>query len=307
MTVTALELFPSPLRYPGGKGKIVNYVKLLMLENDMVGIDYVEPYAGGASVALSLLFEDFAGHIHINDLNPGVYAFWSSVLNDTDALCDLIASTNVTAAEWQHQRARRADPGVTDLELGFATFFLNRTNRSGIISGGIIGGRDQAGTYKLDARYNKSDLVRRIRKIGRYRSRITLTNDDALEFIQQWTRPADAQAFLYLDPPYYVKGEGLYDNFYEHEDHVTIAENVAKVTHSWIVSYDAAPEILAIYSGVETLKYDLAYSAAGATIGSEAMFFSPGLVTPRSKALPNSVKRKDVDEARMSMMRCTTV
>ena len=202
------ERYPSPLRYPGGKGKVANYLKLLMLRNGLVGSEYVEPYAGGASVALALLFERYASHVHINDLNRSVYAFWNAVLERTDELCDLVGRVDVTVEEWYRQREVQHQDDSDPLVLGFSTFFLNRTSRSGIIGGGIIGGKDQTGAWKIDARYRPEDLVRRIRRIARYRSRITLTRLDAADMLRD-TLPAIDSAFVYLDPPYYVKGEGL--------------------------------------------------------------------------------------------------
>ncbi|WP_435744932.1 DNA adenine methylase [Nocardioides sp. SYSU DS0663] len=291
-------LHSSPLRYPGGKGKLANYVKLLLLENDLVGCDYVEPYAGGASVALSLLFEDYADTVHINDLNPGVHAFWSSVLNSTADLCALIVGTEVTMDEWFRQREVAENPRATPLELGYATFFLNRTNRSGIISGGVIGGKDQSGDWKLDARFNKSDLVSRIQKIGRHRSRIEVTQQDAADFLLSWAKPdsAGTKAFLYLDPPYYVKGKGLYDNFYGPDDHARIAAAIGQVEHPWIVSYDAAPEIVSLYDGFEQIRYSLSYSANRRGRGSEVMFFSPGLRVP--DVVPSTVTSAAVQQVK---------
>lgn len=272
--------YPSPLRYPGGKGKVANYVKLLLLENDLVGTDYVEPYAGGASVALSLLFEDYADHVHINDINPGVHAFWDSVLNATEALVDRIQSTAVTMAEWHLQREVYGDPASAGLDLGFATFFLNRTNRSGIIGGGVIGGIDQTGPWKVDARFNKDELVRRIRKIGRYRTRVNLTNQDAADYLTGWSTTG-APAFIYLDPPYFVKGSGLYDNFYDASDHAAIAAAVAALPQPWMVSYDAHPEIIKLYPMKNHLRYSLSYSASATRgLGAEVMFFSEGISRP---------------------------
>jgi len=285
--------FPSPLRYPGGKGKIANYIKLVLLKNGLLGRDYVEPYAGGAGVALALLFEDFVDHIHINDINPGVYAFWAAALDHTAELVELVETTDVTMDEWHRQREIQAagDPAGT-LELAFSTFFLNRVNRSGIIAGGVIGGKDQAGPWKLDARFNRSDLANRIRKVGRFRSRITLTRSDAAEMLGTWSTPDSPPAFLYLDPPYYVKGEGLYDNFYNHDDHEQIFRLVSALPHPWVVSYDAAPEISQLYATEVGITYGLSYSAQDRYRGSEAMYFSPGLEIP--SGAPTGVTGADV-------------
>lgn len=293
----AMVRYPSPLRYPGGKGKLANYIKLVLIDNDLIGVDYVEPYAGGASVALSLLFEDFASHIFINDINPGIHAFWKAVLHNTDALCERIDKTPVTVDEWLHQKTIQKISDPDSFDLAFSTFFLNRTNRSGIVSGGVIGGLDQTGPWKMDARYNKPELIRRIRKIGRYRNRITLACLDASQLLQHWVaRNVSRSAFFYLDPPYYVKGEGLYDNFYSHDDHVAITGLVTQLPHPWLVSYDAVPQITHLYTGAPSIRYSLGYSAAGSSQGSEIMFFSADLAIPDER--PSGVRLGQVDQAR---------
>lgn len=274
-------LYASPLRYPGGKGKVAPFVKALMLDNGFVGREYVEPYAGGASVALSLLFEEYVSAIHINDLNPGVHAFWKAVLTDGDAFCARIESTPITMREWHRQREIAASSSASALERGFATFFLNRTNRSGVIKGGVIGGKGQGGDWKLDARFSRNDLIERVQKIGRYRSRIRLSNLDAVEFLKPWMNDSTtSNAFIYLDPPYYLKGRGLYDNFYEEKDHQQVADAVGNLAHPWIVSYDDAPEIAAIYAQWNSIEYSLNYSMGVRGKGSEVMFFSPDISVP---------------------------
>lgn len=297
MSHQSLDLFPSPLRYPGGKRKVANFVKLLFLENDLTGGEYVEPYAGGSSVALALLFESYASHIHINDIDQSVHAFWSAVLDDTERLCARIHDTEVTIDEWHRQRAVQVASDPDALDLAFSTFFMNRCNRSGIITGGIIGGKSQEGMWKLDARYSKVDLIRRIQKVARFRPRITLSRLDAHELLSRWTTPPDEPTFIYLDPPYYVKGEGLYQNFYEHHHHVAIADRVRHLEVPWMVSYDAAPEILNLYPRAQHRRYSLNYSAATRYIGSEVMFFSKRLVVPDVDT-PAGITVREIDQAR---------
>lgn len=250
------------------------------MRNALVGRQYVELYAGGASVALSLLFDEFVSDIHINDVNKSVFAFWNAVLNHTDALARRITDTHVSMTEWrkQHnvQKAKEADL----LDLAFSTFFLNRTNRSGVVWGGAIGGRHQDGEWRLDARYNKKELVRRIEKIARYRTRINLTNYDAAYFIEQRLARLGSRTFVYLDPPYYVKGEGLYEHFYRHDDHLKVAQLVHNLSVPWIVSYDACPEVLRIYAQYSRLSYRLSYSACVRRRGDEVMFLSRDLIAP---------------------------
>lgn len=184
--------------------------------------------------------------------------------------------------EWHRQKAIYQEPEQHSLmEVGFATFFLNRTNRSGILNGGVIGGKEQTGNFKLDARFNKVDLTNRIRRIARYKERINLYNWDAAEFIQVVLPQLPVKALVYLDPPYYLKGKELYDNHYSHQDHAVIAELVkTRVNQKWIVSYDNVPAICQFYDGCPTTTYSLHYSATERYAGSEVMFFCKQLVIP---------------------------
>ena len=289
----------TPLRYPGGKSKLASFVKMLLVENDLVGGHYVEPFAGSASIALSLLFDGCVAHVHVNDLDPGVYAFWHSVLNDTEGLCRLIRNRRVSVAEWHRQREiyRSAKSAESLLARGFSTFFLNRTNRSGIIgSAGMIGGARQHGEWKLDARFNKVELVRRIERIAGYRQQISLYGLDAHKLLGQLMPQVPAKTFIYLDPPYYVKGKRrLYANFYEHEDHAKLAGALAALKVAWIVSYDDALEIRRLYGRFRASTYLLDYTARDRYPGAEIMFFSDRLSIPRpATARGNS-------EARASM------
>lgn len=292
------QRYPSPLRYPGGKGRVANFMKLLYLENDLLGAEYVEPYAGGASVALSLLFEDFASHVHINDVNRGVHAFWFAVLNDTDRLCARISETPLTIEVWREQRAIQRAEDPDPLELAFSTFYLNRTNRSGIISGGVIGGQQQTGQWKIGARWNVKELVRRVEKVARFGSRITLTQLDASALLEDWCASDAPIALVYLDPPYYVKGGTLYDNFYDHDDHVEIAEKVRRVTRPWVVSYDASPQVLEMYAGFAApWRYSVRYSAQTRLPGAEVMFLSEDMKVP-AVGSPAGLTAADVSRAR---------
>lgn len=274
--------FNTPLRYPGGKAKLTNFIKLVFEENDLLDGHYVEPYAGGAGIALALLYQSYVKTIHLNDLNPAVYAFWHSVLNNNEALCKLIHDTPVTMNEWEKQRQVMLNPEKHDkVALGFATFFLNRTNRSGILMGGVIGGKGQSGDWKLDVRFNKPDLINRIEKLALYRSRIKLYNLDAADLISDVLPRLPENTLVYLDPPYYVKGKGLYQNHYTHDDHKAIAKQVQKeIKLPWIVSYDYAPEIMEMYVKSRGIVYGLNYSAQEKYEGMEAMFFSKKLLIP---------------------------
>lgn len=273
--------YTTPLRYPGGKSKLANFIKLVFEINDLMGGQYAEPYAGGAGIAFHLLFSGYASHVYINDLDKSVYAFWHLILEDTDSICRLIYDTPVTMNSWRKQKAVQEHPNnYSALDLGFSTFFLNRTNRSGIISGGVIGGKAQSGDWTLDARYNKPALIARIEKISRHKDKITLYNQDAAKFITRVAPKLPKKSLIYLDPPYYIKGSGLYENHYQHDDHVAISKIIATIKQEWIVSYDDTPEIRKMYQGYRRLPYKLSYSAADRYKGSEIMFFCNGLSIP---------------------------
>lgn len=278
-----MSLFVSPLRYPGGKLKVVDFIKRLFEVNDLCDGTYIEPYAGGASVALTLLYSEYAHRIHINDIDRSIYAFWYSVLHETDSLCRMISDTKVDMQEWHRQKDVQIRKDEVDLlDLGFSTFFLNRTNRSGIISAGVIGGKNQTGRFKIDARYNKSDLIKRIENVAEYADRIELTNIDAVEMIQSMRVPIK-KSLCYLDPPYYVKGQDLYLNYYNDDDHRNIAKTMKSYCGKWILSYDAVSFIKNLYTDYRQEEYYLSYSAGDPAKGCEVMVFSNGLSIPEDR------------------------
>ncbi len=276
----------SPLRYPGGKAKVAPFLKSYVEHNNLRGGVYVEPYVGGGAVALSLLLDGFVREIHINDKDRSIYAFWYSVLNQNTELCHLIERTPVNMEVWYVQReVQRRKHDADLLELGFSTFFLNRTNRSGILSGGVIGGLNQAGTYKIDARYNKQDLIARIKAIGNVADKIHLYNSDAIELLSELsTTLTPNDTLLYLDPPYFVKGQGLYLNHYSKSDHSIIAHYIANLnTFHWLISYDKVPFIEELYKDYRKVSFELIYSARNSGNGQEIMIFSPASEMPECK------------------------
>lgn len=272
----------TPLRYPGGKSRLANFVKLLLLKNNFAPVHYIEPYAGGAGLGITLLLHGFARSITVNDIDPLVHAFWKSAIFNTELLCRRIASTRVSMSEWYRQRDIIDNrENHSTLSVGFAAFFLNRTNRSGIIHGGVIGGKQQKGKWKINARYNKETLIRRIRTIAKFRDRIDLRNIDACDLLCSHIRSNIAPTFWYFDPPYFVKGQGLYENHYRYSDHAQLAELVGSIEDPWVVSYDDAPEIRKLFKGHQKLTYKVNYSAADRYGGNEIAYFSDALTVPK--------------------------
>ncbi len=268
-------MFYSPLRYPGGKSKLTPYILETLKLNNLVGGTYVEPFAGGAAIAWHLLLEGHVKKVYINDLNPSIYAFWYCVLNMTDQLCTLIKNTPITIEEWHKQKVIHRNQQSNLLERGFSTLFLNRTNHSGIIKAGVIGGFSQKGNYKIDCRFNKNRIIGQIYKIAEKRKKINLKNLDANDFIVKVLPSINKICLVNIDPPYYVKGKGLYQNFLNHEDHYKLYETIKNITHPWIVTYDDTPEINDIYSKYNPKPYGLTYTAQIKRKGSEVMIHSP--------------------------------
>ena|SRR5712691_2974003 len=273
----------TPLRYPGGKAHLSRFFADLVRVNGLSDGAYVEPYAGGAGVGVSLLLGEYVDSVWINDLDPAVWAFWHSVIHADGELRRRIETTPLSLPERARQKAiyrRGLEAGV--LPLGFAFFYLNRTNRSGILDGGVIGGKKQKGEWKIDARFNREELSDRVRRIARYGSRIHIYNEDALIFLQTVLEGLPRRALIYLDPPYYDKGRHLYANYYTPDDHRTIATAVKRLTRPWVVSYDDRYQTRRLYAGYPSRRYGLSYSAREKRQGAEVMFFARGVAVPRS-------------------------
>ena len=256
---------PSPLRYPGGKYKLYKYVSELVKENKCT--TYIEPFCGGAAIALELLFEGIVKDVIINDYDYTIFCFWNSILHETEEFVQLILDTH------------------SSLEIGFSTFFLNRTNRSGIIDkAGPIGGLSQQGDYPIDCRFNKVRLISQIQKIAEYKDHIMIYNMEALDFIEDIILKK-RKSFVFFDPPYYGKGPGLYTNFYSHGDHANLANTILqRLKHrKWIVTYDNVNAIKAMYTKVPSIEFKLQYTLQRKRSSSEVMFFSKNLQRPTNE------------------------
>lgn len=270
-----MSLSYSPLRYPGGKSKLIPYILETLKLNQLEGEGYIEPFAGGAAIAWHLIIGSHVETVYINDLNPSIYAFWYSVLNHTEQLCELIENTEVTIDEWYKQREIQRSRNALLIDRGFSTFFLNRTNRSGIINAGVIGGLSQDGTYKLDCRFVKEKLIKKIVNIANKKQFIHLSNLDAVDFISEVLPGLSDKFLVNIDPPYYRKGKELYQNFLEHDDHCRLYESVKGITQPWIVTYDDTPEINDIYSEFNPRPFGLTYTAQVKRKGTEVIIHNP--------------------------------
>ena len=272
-----LQYFYTPLRYPGGKSSLLSFFGSIIEKNGLKNVQYVEPYAGGAGAAISLLILGKVDSIVINDLDQAVFAFWKAITEDTDSFIRRIRETPLTINEWYRQREVYRHKDADLFDLGFATFFLNRTNRSGILEGGVIGGKNQTGKWLLDARFNKENLIRKIEIIAEHKQNIEVMNEDGLEVIRRFANMPTV--LFYVDPPYYFKGSLLYLNSYNHNDHSRLAELLNSLTETrWIVSYDNVPQVRALYSTrAKQYEFSLYYHAHASKEGSEIMVLSDNL------------------------------
>lgn len=281
------RFYPSPLRYPGGKTGLAGLLTQTLELNELKGCTYVEPFAGGAGAALSLLFAEKVSRVILNDLDYRIYAFWRSILGrQLPMFLDLVESTPLNMKEWTKQRDIYLHPNRHSMtRVGFATFYLNRCNKSGIIvTGGPIGGVKQRGKWKIDARFNREDLARRIQKVALFRERIDVRNSDAMELLRELEQqPASTcQTFIYLDPPYYQKSRQLYFNGYTHDDHLALAQFVKKIERSrWIVSYDNQLPIRKMYSDIRIKRFSMAHTASARKVGCELLISPFDLQLPR--------------------------
>lgn len=262
----------SPLRYPGGKSKIYEKVRDLIVANGYEGRTYVEPFAGGFGIGVGLLCEGVVKAAILNDYDPHIYHFWYSVLNDTENLLRLISDTPITIEERERQKLNYRDVNVGSLGDGFATLFLNRVNFSGVIKGGPIGGLAQTGTYKVDCRFNKADISSKIETIAKLKGKIKLYNKDAGYLIRMSLMKMKAPMFLNIDPPYVIKGSQLYTNFFTEGDHLNLQRLIIKHLDEefpWIITYDDCQLVRDLYRRFHMEEYGITHNAGGSVQGKE--------------------------------------
>ncbi len=270
----------SPLRYPGGKSQLWKFVKSTIEQNGIESPIYCEPFAGGSGITWELLL---GGHIEsaiINDYDPAIYSFWNACLNNTDELIQMIANTPITLDEWHKQKEIYATVGrdPESIQGAFATFFLNRTNVSGIISGGPIGGQKQKGKYLIDCRFTKETSIKKIKKIAEHKNQVQLYNLDATKLIPILKSTySPKRLFTFFDPPYYKQGQSLYLSSFDHKQHENMHNYILDMyDFHWILTYDKAPQISEMYQDVEnSYEYQLNYSANKKTKATELIFASP--------------------------------
>ena len=267
----------TPIRYPGGKTKIYPLVKKIIDDNGFRSYAYAEAFAGGAGLALKLLLKGDVPSVIINDLDRAVYCMWDAIVNRSEDLCTFVSDVEVTVDEWKrHRETYRNQKDVDDFELGCAAFFLNRTNVSGILDGGVIGGMEQFGNFKIDARFSKPGLLAKIRAIGKRRDDIRIFNLDAETFIVD-VLTREESLFAYFDPPYVKKGPGLYRSSFDEDKHRSLAKAIQKCKFPWIATYDDDELIEKLYGKNVRETFGIGYSAYRASRGKEKLILPPNV------------------------------
>ena len=263
----------SPFRYPGGKAKLYKQFHKLINENNLQNCTYVEPFCGGAGLAMKLLLRGDVSKIIINDIDPAIYAVWYCILNKTEEFCNKIENIKISIEEREKQKEVYSKKDISDIfSLGVATLYLNRVNRSGILKAGVIGGKKQNGNYKMDCRFNKTKLIEIIRKIAKEKDNIEIYNMNAIQFLNKVKSEVSDNSLFYLDPPYYNQGSKLYTNFFSPCDHEILCNYVKNIKNlNWIVTYDNVPEIIDLYKDFNPQEYDITYTTEKKRKGKELL------------------------------------
>lgn len=267
-------MITSPLRYPGGKGKLYKQVKQIILDNNLQDRAYTEPFAGGYGIGIKLLLNNDINHAIINDFDYHIYAIWQCIFLHTETFIRLIMNTPINLQTWETQKKIYNDyQNHSLLEVGFSAFFLNRTNYSGVLKGGPIGGIEQSGKYKIDCRFNKQRLIASIQRISTFRNNVEIYNMDINKFIDTIILKRQNELFVNFDPPYVSKGEVLYKNYFNEDDHKQLANKIITNLQDvqWIMTYDDCELIRELYKEFNPQKFNLQYYAGTKRIGNELL------------------------------------
>lgn len=287
----------TPLRYPGGKSRLFDYTKKIIENNYNAPPIYAEAFAGGAGLALKLLSTGVVSEIYINDFDYAVYCIWHSLKYKNRQFKKLVNDAVFNIEEWEKQKSiyLTADQGsksiYSKLEIGFATFYLNRTNRSGILTAGPIGGRNQNGNYLMDCRFNKKELLKVINNFDKIKSKIHVYNKDAHKFIKIIDNKYDGNCIFYLDPPYVQKGPNLYKNSFDKMKHTELRDSVVTLRNKWFMTYDKDPLIADLYAGYNMHTYELSYAVQKSKLGVEYALFSENMIEANRIKITSTLKQ----------------
>jgi DNA adenine methylase len=274
----------TPLRYPGSKTWLVEYISKFLEFNNLEPELIAEPYAGSGAVAVSLLLEGKVKKALLNENDPMIVAFWKSILYHPDELIERIESTEINLATWNKFRKyleADAPKKYPTMDLGFAFFFFNRTNFSGIVTGGPLGGKSQQSRYSLACRFKKDYLIEKVRKIGDLRGKIKIYHGDGIRFMRKIQKDAcDHEVIYYVDPPYFRSGRDLYRRWFTEEDHIELAEFLKSFDSPWLLSYDDSEFIKLLYTESKSQPIYADYQAWRYKRDVKELLFSNNVIPP---------------------------
>lgn len=248
----------SPLRYPGAQRRLVPYIRSAIHYNDVEPTLFIEPFAGGASVAIQLLGEGTVEQIGLADKDKLVSAFWKVVFSEPEWLIDRVQEVEPSLELWKALKTQVADGQLDLYQRAFACLYLNRTSFSGILHphAGPLGGYEQDSEHDIACRFSKDNIIDRIRRLGNLRNRV------AFVWNKSWrgsiTLIGDMQSrgsisddvFYYLDPPFFNKSEKLYQHSFGSSDHAQLRNQLTLLDDNWLLSYDDCEKVWQYYGGL---------------------------------------------------------
>ncbi len=243
----------SPLRYPGSKKRLAPLIVDIVRRHDFDL--FVEPFAGGAYIGLFMAKNNLAKKVVLGESDPLVASFWKALFGQNRQLAQRVRELEISIGEWRRIREWRPE---TTLDKAIKCLYLNRTNYSGILKAGPLGGKGQSGPYDIGCRFDKEKIARRIEALGSLGERVEVIRADYRETL---AKTEGQKRFIYLDPPYYEKGHLLYNDYFGQNDHIELRDVLARIEDAWLLSYDEAPDIKRFYEGFPMESFALYHSA----------------------------------------------
>ena len=256
----------SPLRYPGSKRKLCNYLGRVLTHNDLRPQILVEPFVGGGSVFLNFLSINEGSEAIIADKDELVYSFWKVLFTEPSHLINFVKKVKVNLENFEKYKYISSHTHEFNRKkLAETCLFLNRTSFSGILddSAGPIGGREQKSLYKIDCRFGRENLIKKIKRISIFKNRVTVLSyswEDTLKYVSGKDKYRNVSLLFYFDPPFYEKADKLYRHHFDSASHKNLRDKLMKLKQSWILSYDRAKEIQHLYSTFGRINVSMPYS-----------------------------------------------
>jgi DNA adenine methylase len=281
----------TPLRYPGGKTWLLPYINDFLKFHKIQLGTIIEPFAGSASVSVGLLKSGIADNAVLCENDPMIISFWKSALYSSEEFVELIKNTDISMDTWYEFKKYLANDAPTkysDLEIGFAFLFYNRTNYSGIITAGPIGGRRQLSKYSIKCRFNPERIIKKVSQLSALNERIEIIHGDGNEYLRKFTGNQEENIFIYVDPPYYDAGKVLYRKFFAIDDHMELEGILTHINSPWLASYDDVNFIRNLYKSSKSQYVYTDYQAGNLKRGSRELLLSNLKIPPITAKLKTS-------------------